>query len=305
MSVYTWSAPSMGGQLSIAISAENERSDEALADAARCGSRVNAWATRLTRFSDGSELSRLNASPSPEVQVGPTLRAVLDWARTSGERTNGIVDAALLDARLGAESGTTSARRDSVWRIDARGRVGIVARQPGVKLDLDGFAKGWLADRAADLLSVWPGVAVDADGDIAIRADVDVEWLIDVADPRSDAGPGAAPLATLKISGGSGWTRCYGVATSGTSVHRWHHADGREMHHLIDPRTGRSAATDIIQATVVAPTAREAEVIAKTAVILGSHEALRYLSRSAAHTSLLLLESGDLACLPGVDRWLA
>ena len=303
MSVYTWSAPSMGGRLSIAISADNERSDEALADAARCGNRVNAWAARLTRFSDQSELSRLNASPSPEVEVGPTLRAVLDWARTSGERTDGIVDAALLDARLGAESGTTSPGTDSVWRIDARGRIGIVARQPGVKLDLDGIAKGWLADRAADLLSIWPGVAVDADGDIAIRADVDVEWLIDVADPRSEAG--AAPLATLKISGGSGWTRCYGVATSGTSVHRWQHSDGRETHHLIDPRTGLSAETDIIQATVVAPTAREAEVIAKTAVILGSNEALRYLSRSAAHTSLLLLESGDLACLPGVDRWLA
>jgi len=305
MSVYTWSAPSMGGQLSIAISADNERENEALADAARCAGRVNAWATRLTRFNDHSELSRLNASPKQEVAVGPTLRAVLEWAHTSSERTDGMVDAALLDARLDAESGTASTRSDAVWRIDGRGRLGIVARQPGVRLDLDGLAKGWLADRAAELLSTWPGVAVDADGDIAIRADVDVEWLVDVADPRGEVTGRVAPLATLKISGGSGWTRCYGVATSGTSVHRWQHADGSETHHLIDPRTGRSAQTDIVQATVVAPTAREAEVIAKTAVILGSRDALRYLSRSAAHTSLLLLESGDLACLPGVDRWLA
>ena len=158
--------------------------------------------------------------------------------------------------------------------------------------------------RAADLLSCWPGVAVDADGDIALRADVDVEWLIDIADPRRGTA-GDVPLATLKISGGTGWTRCYGVATSGTSVHRWRLADGRETHHLIDPRTGRSADTDVIQATVVAPTAREAEVIAKTAVILGSRECLGFLSKSAAHACLLLLESGELACLPGVDRWLA
>ena len=114
-----------------------------------------------------------------------------------------------------------------------------------------------------------------------------------------------APLATLRLAGGSAWTTNYGVATSGTSVHRWRLPDGRESHHLIDPRTRRPAETDVVQATIVAPSAREAEVIAKTAVVLGSREAIGYLARSAALTAILLLDDGRLACLPGVEAWLA
>ena len=98
-----------------------------------------------------------------------------------------------------------------------------VTRSPGVHFDLDGVAKGWLADRASWLLTDWPGSFVDADGDIALAAAGGVEWLIDVVDPRSDEAP---PLATLRFIGTHGWRRTAGVATSGTSVHRWFH-DGR------------------------------------------------------------------------------
>ena len=95
------------------------------------------------------------------------------------------------------------------------------------------------------------------------------------------------------------------MATSGTSVHRWQLADGRVTHHLIDRRTGYPAATDVVQATIVAPSASEAEMIAKSAVILGSSAALPFLGRSAALAAVLLLESGDLVSLPGIEAWLA
>src|SRR5687768_14975925 len=188
MSVYTWSTPSMGGRLTIAISAAAESSDDALADAAVCGRRVNAWANRLTRFREESDLSRLNAADTGRMTVRPTLGAILGWARTASDRTGGIVDSTLLDARLAAETGHATRTSETAWQIERHGRTHVVDREPGTRFDLDGLAKGWLADRAADLLSSWPGVAVDADGDIALRADVDVEWLIDIADPRpSDA----------------------------------------------------------------------------------------------------------------------
>jgi thiamine biosynthesis lipoprotein len=112
-------------------------------------------------------------------------------------------------------------------------------------------------------------------------------------------------LTTLRLRGGTVWNASYGVATSGTSIHRWRHGDGRSTHHLIYPRTSQPAATDVIQATVVAPSAREAEMIAKSAVILGSREALGFMVRSAALAAILLLESGELACLPGTEAWLA
>ena len=57
-----------------------------------------------------------------------------------------------------------------------------------------------------------------------------------------------------------------GAATSGTNGRRW----GDGLHHLIDPRTGSPARTDLIEVAVLASSATEAEVLAKTALLLGA-----------------------------------
>ena len=304
------SAPSMGGTLSVFISTDLEQAAAAHDAARRTAQRVETWAARLTRYSDTSHLSHLNSAAEASVPVRPTLAAALNWANLAEQRSEGVVDSTLLDARLAAESGLAPdppATGDGwEWQLLAHGRTSIVRRDPGVRIDLDGTAKGWIADRAADLLARWPGVAVDADGDIALRADRGVEWLIDVADPRLESdGTEPQPLATLRLRGGSSWSASYGVATSGTSVHRWQLADGRLSHHLIDRRTRRPAQTDVVQATVVAPSAREAEMIAKSAVILGSREALGFLARSACLAAILLLDTDEVVSLPGIEAWLA
>jgi thiamine biosynthesis lipoprotein len=303
--VADWSAPSMGGMLAVAVAADPHLVLPAGRAAERVGRRVTAWANRLTRHRQDSDLSRLNSDGSAVVRVRPTLGSALAWARTACSSPDGPVDVTLLDARLAAERfepPPASTRAGSEWSIECVGRHAQVTRTPGVHFDLDGFAKGWLADRASWLLADWPGSFVDADGDVALAAAAGVEWLIDVVDPRPAA---ETPLAILRFNGTAVWRRTAGVATSGTSVHRWTNAGGQAGHHLIDPRTGMPARTDVVQSTVVAPTAREAEVLAKAALILGSVAGQRYLSRSAAHAAVLLLDSGDVVMAPGTERWLA
>lgn len=299
----TWSAPSMGGTLNVAIQAGPDRLADAERDARLATQRVEAWAARLTRFSADSDLSRLNSGRSRRVTVRPTLAATLRWAADAERRTEGVVRPTLLHERLAAEQldAPSATTQDRSWAITIGARGAQVDRSESIRFDLDGLAKGWIADRAADMLARWPSAVVDADGDISINVGPNSEWLIGVADPRDPD----SSLATLRVRGGSSWSARFGVATSGTTVHRWASDAGRPAHHLIDPRTGRPAQTDVIQATVVAASAREAEVIAKSAVILGSAAALAFLDRSAALAAILLLESGDVACLPGIDAWLA
>jgi thiamine biosynthesis lipoprotein len=230
----------------------------------------------------------------------------LAWAREACSSPAGPVDVTLLDARIAAETFESpppmTGAAGTEWSIECVGRIAQVTRTPGVHFDLDGFAKGWLADRASWMLAAWPGSFVDADGDVALAAGPGVEWLIDVDDPRPAA---KAPLATLRFAGIGGWRRTAGVATSGTSVHRWTRAGGETGHHLIDPRTGLPAITDVVQSTVIGPTASEAEVLAKAVLILGSVAGQRYLTRSAAHAAVLLLDSGYVVTTPGTERWLA
>jgi len=310
----------MGGRLVLRATTQPGRESEATADLELAGRRVRAWAMILTRHGSDSELLRLNADPRAEVPVGPTLAAALAWAADAATMTGGVVDATLLDARLAAERAAVAARpasRDgrhpldpgtagrSSWSLippGARtvpGRGAIVRRDPGLRFDLDGVAKGWVADRALALLGRHPGAIVDADGDVALRVAPGERVAVGVGDPRD---PGA-DLAVLALEAPAAAPALFGVATSGISIHRWDDG-GRERHHLIDPRTGEPATTDVVQATAIAGSARVAEALAKTAVILGSVDGLDFLARIGAAGAILLLRDGRVVALPSTSRFL-
>jgi thiamine biosynthesis lipoprotein len=292
--------PMMGGQVAVSViddrpMRQRTRSAEQVLD------RVAAWAARLTRFEASSELSRLNAADVAEVPIRPTVAAVLDWAREAEGMTDGLVDVAMLDARLAAETGdavTLPLPASRRWSVRRGPRGSTVIREPGVRFDLDGVAKGWLADRALDLT---PGrsAIVDGDGDVAIRVAGGDSWAIGIEDPRTPDGL----LATLVLRADGARVR-FGLATSGTSVHRWLHR-GRQVHHLIDPWTWQPAETDVVQATVLASSARVAEAFAKVAVIAGSERAFELLDRPAVDGLLLLTDRGEIRATASMVRWLA
>ena len=296
----------LGGHVTVALRGTDDARLERDADATL--DRIAAWAGRLTRFDATSELCRLNAG-GDRARIGPTLTAVLDWARVAEARTDGLVDVAMLDERLAAELGTLTAASSIPapvsgahhrWSLTRAPRGAVVNREPGVRFDLDGVAKGWLADRALGLLAR-PGrsVLVDGDGDIALAVAAGDAWDIGIGDPRADGGL----LAALRLPGGDAG-RALGVASSGISVHRWAH-DAGAAHHLIDPRTRRPADTDVIQATVLASTARDAEACAKVAVVAGADDAFRRLDRPGVLGVLLLTDRGEIRASQEMTRWLA
>ncbi len=281
-----------------------ESEERARRDAGRVLARVGRWAGRLSRHLPESELSLLNADPQPAVHVGPTLAAALRSGLGAAEASGGLVDITLLDARLAAEGLVPAPPRfgSRAWDIEpGPGPGATVRREPGVHFDLGGVAKGWLADRALALLQGWSSVVVDADGDLAIRAAPGSRWAVAVDDPRAEG----ASLAILALSASrDGWGERWGVATSGTSIHRWQR-DGVASHHLIDPRTGAPAITDVVQATVICASALRAEALAKTAVILGSVNGLAMLERVGVRGAIVLTDRGDVLALPSTLSLLA
>ena len=287
----------MGGRLVVHLAATGEERC-ARHDAERALSRITRWADRLSRHLDTSELSTLNADPRAVLTVGPTLGIVLRAGLDAVDESGGLVDISMLDARLAAEGladapSPGAAPRD--WSI-ALGpcRTAVVHRSPGVRFDLGGVAKGWLADRGLDLLSAWPSAVIDADGDLAVRCAPGQLWAVGLDYPRTDG----ATLAILHLSVPDGGQPVrWGVATSGTSVHRWRHGD-RVHHHLIDPRTSAPAITDVVQATVVCGSALRAEVLAKTAVIAGSADGMARLERAGVQGAVILTEGGETLALP-------
>jgi len=282
----------------------------ATGELARVPAWFAAWERILSRFREDSELSALNRRAGDGwVQVSETLWEVLTAALSAARRSRGLVTPTILPALEGAGydrsfadlprqvSDTSSGAAQPAtgdWqkiRMDRRRRA--VALPPAIRLDLGGIAKGWAADTAVQRLSVFGPALVDAGGDIAIRGTRagGTPWPIGIADPqRPDE-----YLELLLLTGG-------GVATSGRDVRRWRRG-GRENHHIIDPRNGTPADTDVLTATVIAPSAREAEVGAKTALILGSDAGRAWLATQPHMAGLLVTEHGRIIRTPDLAAY--
>lgn len=199
----------------------------------------------LTRFRE-SELTRLNRDGA--IDAGHDLLRVVMLALDARERTGGLFDPTVHDAvvsagydRTFAELGDASPGPPHRCGGTVRVTGSRIELEPGARLDLGGIAKGYAAECAAQLLALTGPCLVNAGGDIAVRGGA---WPVGVED------------ATIELSEG-------GLATSGRDRRRW-----RGGHHLIDPRTGAPAHTDLLRVTVLAADAVEAEVAA-TACFLG------------------------------------
>jgi thiamine biosynthesis lipoprotein len=149
----------------------------------------------------------------------------------------------------------------------------------GVGVDLGGIAKGWLADVVLRRLRPLGTALVDLGGDCAFTTPGPGEppWVVDIADPWS----AGRSLADLVVSRGGG------VATSGIVRRRWWAHRGWQ-HHLIDPRRGKPATTDLASVSILGPSAAAAEVTAKVILLLGRERGATVLAGAHRFGGLLV-----------------
>lgn len=237
----------------------------------------------LSRFRSTSALSRLNqaAGRGPQA-VSALLWTVVMSALQAAEDSGGIYDPTLLHTleRIGYDRsfeaihgrGTAEPTATDVPSLGSWRRVRLdrslrsVSLPADLALDFGGIAKGWTVDRVALALAPLGPVLVDAGGDVRVIGAVDGEaWPIAVQDafePERDR-------TVVRVSEGA-------LATSSIGGRRWQRGS-RTLHHLIDPRTGTAAESDLHSVTVRAPTAIMADVAAKVVLVLGRASGTTYL----------------------------
>ncbi len=223
-----------------------------------------------------SELSRINRDAAREpVPVSAEMYRLLERALEFSRFSDGAFDITfasvgnLYDYRAGiAPSDDALARGLAAigWRhlvLDPKARSVRFARE-GMRIDLGGFAKGHAVDNAVAILAEL-GIAhafVAAGGDSRVLGDRRGRpWTVAVRDPRHAGGIVAVlPLEDTAIS------------TSG-DYERYFERNGVRCHHLIDPRTGRSADA-VRSVTILAPDGLTAEGLSKTVFVLGVERGL-------------------------------
>lgn len=258
----------------------------------------------LSRFREDSELTAFNSDPRPTVPASGLLRTLVRAGIWAARRTDGLVDPTLegeileagyTESRAGAEglspgeileeagprvpASASAARQFETIEVDDE--AGTISRPPGVSIDPGGIGKGLAADMAAGLLEDYPRYLVSCGGDIRVGGEKTAEdpFEVFVENPVSGRKPHFFRL-------GSG-----GIATSGTTARSWRNADGKVAHHLLDPSSGRPSRTGLISCTALAPSALEAEVLAKQALLSGPEEAGRILEN---YGGILVHEDGKV-----------
>lgn len=247
-----------------------------------------------SRFRPDSELSILNEANGALTGISELFTELIEAALRAADLTDGAVDptvgqalvAAGYDRDFGELTGTrpVPVRHPAPapgWRsVRLDQGTHQVQLAHGAKLDLGSVAKAWAADRCAAQIAAQldVGVLVSLGGDVAVAGPPPGDgWRIKTTDNHA-ADPVHAPGQTVTISSG-------GLATSSTTVRTWH-AGGKRMHHLIDPATGKPAASPWRTVTVAAATCVDAN-IASTAAIIKGQAALDWLTALALPARLV------------------
>nr|WP_308050133.1 FAD:protein FMN transferase [Streptomyces sp. TRM72054] len=159
------------------------------------------------------------------------------------------------------------------------------------RLDPTGIVKGWAVERAARRLAAAgvSGVSVNGGGDVQLLGVPGGArpWRVGVSDPLRPGGLAAVVSA-------AGATEL-AVATSGTA---------ERGAHIVDPRTGRSAVTDLLAVTVVAPRLTWADCWATAAFAMGARNGLAWLESLPGVEALLITAGDEVWATGGLAGWL-
>ena len=270
----------------------------------RARSRIDELEQRWSRFRPESEISELNENAGSAVDVSDDTIELITRAIEAWRITGGTFDPTVLGAMLRAGyarsfeqlppnvAPTMSDLVIACTDIEIDGRA--VRLPAGTGFDPGGIGKGLAADvTAAEVIDAGAdGVCINLGGDLrCLGVGPDGEgWTVAIEHPWS-----SRLIANVGIADGA-------VATSTTLRRRWT-VDGIERHHLIDPRTGAPADTDLNLVTVIAGTAWAAEVLAKAVLVRGSAHPFDLIEGTGAH-ALIVDATGVITVSDGFDAFL-
>lgn len=268
--------PLLGTRGEVAVSAPStlamEQAESAVIDEAR---RLEKVFTVYDEASDLHAMRRAGATTVAELQTVVSL--ALEWH----QRTNGVFHPALQPLIDVWDHGEATGQVPDLVVLSAT--TAALAAWQGDHVDvstinLNGIAKGWIADRALDaafshasVTSAWLSLG----GDLVHRGDGSL--VVGIENPARPY-DNVPPMATVEVSNEA-------LATSGGG-RRWWEIDGSRYSKVLDPRTGRPA-DDVHSASVIASTATDADALATTCLVLEAEEALALVTTHAADCFLV------------------
>lgn len=259
---------------------------------------------QFSRTLQGSDIYRINQAEGQPVQVAKETAELINLGIYYGELSDGLLDISigqLSELWNFGENEAVPAAADiaaALATVDYRNIVvegnTVTLLNPQAKLDLGAIAKGYIADRLADFLRE-AGVSsaiINLGGNVVTVGQKQDKtlWNIGISQPFSS---GSEQIGWLEVGECS-------VVTSGI-YERNFVAEEKLYHHILDPRTGYPAESDIIGVSIVSQSSAAGDALSTICLILGQQAGSALLEQQQGtsgavwiNTDEQISQSGDI-----------
>ena len=231
----------------------------------------------LSKTIDASDVSRINNAMGQTVTVDPETWEILRRAKEISAQTGGAFSSTIAPVTaLWSFTDTVTnmvptdeARLKMLPLVDdqkiALGENNTVTLPAGMEIDLGGIAKGYIADKVADIIreKAYAGIVSLGGNVYTVGKKTDGSaFSVGIKDPHNPA----ASKAIIYTGDGT-------VVTSGT-YERGFSFGGVRYHHILDPETGWPSQSDLVSATFVMDSSMTADALATACIVIGSEKSL-------------------------------
>ncbi|MDY2776993.1 MAG: FAD:protein FMN transferase [Collinsella sp.] len=281
-----------------------------------CRDRCVFFEHAFSRTRPESDISRAHALAPQPVPVSPETADLVRRALGYCERSRGLFDITMgtvtslwdfhesvVPSRLALSRALPHVGFERVVVEEGEGGAALSILDECTILDLGGVAKGYIADDLSDLMRA-SGVGrfvVNLGGNVLVRGGrpegprnrAGAPWRVGVVNPRDPA----HHRAIVDIVEGS-------VVTSG--IHeRCFHKGGVAYHHILDPRTGMPAESDVASATIIAPRSMDCDGFSTTAFMLGARDAIDFIEELEGIEAVVIDRADEVRWTSGIGESLS
>lgn len=269
----------MTTEVFISISSDKYNEEEINRDIDLAILHLKHFELRYSRFRSGNILHSFNKST--EFKLDGELSEILQKSKDYYIKTKGIFDPGILNDlnkegyQISKDAGFFDNRKIdshgyySFENIEFINDSNLVKKPKNLEIDLGGIGKGYMVDKISkNLKRKYKDFCVNLGGDMYVagrdQSNNFPHWGIEIENPFND--DLEMPLLLVKDKA---------VATSGINKRHWT-KDGKVKNHIINPKTKSSVENELICVTVISGKPIEADIYAKTALILGKHDGMDF-----------------------------
>ncbi len=257
--------------------------------------RCNFFESKFSRTVEGSDVWNINNAKGAPVEVESETADLIAKSLEFCERSDGLFDitigsvSSLWDFVSGVKPKDGDVKA-ALSHIDYRNvqldGTTVTLNDPEAMLDLGATAKGYIADDLCRILREGGCLSamLNLGGNVYVLGSKPdgSPWNVGIQNPNETEG---SVIASIKTEDSS-------VVTSGLYERQFKASDGETYYHILDPKTGYPAKTDLVSSSVVSASSLEGDAYATWMFLLGYDKALDLLKDAEGLEGMVVNEKG-------------